>query len=334
MLGDQTQNQWTYDPHGSDFNARVGRLLAGGQDLQVRAEGFDTRTLAAWQIWAWEIGAWLVDLYDIAFPKAGAATDADAAGSLTIATNAAFVCLQATMKAKALDTLTSNIAFENNEKQSRGSVNMDAANAINQPSSSGRREPDGTGYVWVRPCACEHVPVRARVAGQPACTSTMLVPGGGSLPASRAITGPCAFRSVQARHKDHDESCHPGLTAHTLPSIHVQVDEQGGYMGDLPQPDKLGGLTSTSASPHGTLNRTQATYASMGTVQRSMHMWRRVNAGCVESTMHWKEPTYKDHFSHNDKEADKPNKRHYMQKTEFSAYTEAKVKQGGPMVDR
>lgn len=72
----------------------------------------------------------------------------------------------------------------------------------------------------------------------------------------------------------------------------------------------------------------------MSTVQRSMHMWRRVNPGCVEVNTKWKDPTYKEHYANKTKDAEKQDRRYYLQKTDFSEYTEAKVKQGGPMVDR
>lgn len=70
---------------------------------------------------------------------------------MTSATRWSCFHVQATLKSKALANLTSNLEFEKQEKQSRGSANMDAAAAINQClSGSGRKqEPDTTGYVWV-----------------------------------------------------------------------------------------------------------------------------------------------------------------------------------------
>lgn len=56
--------------------------------------------------------------------------------------------LQASMKQKALQTLTGNLQFEKEQKEHHR-VSDDASRLINQTSGSGRREPDTTGYVWV-----------------------------------------------------------------------------------------------------------------------------------------------------------------------------------------
>lgn len=110
----------------------------------------------------------------------------------------------------------------------------------------------------------------------------------------------------------------------------MQVDPKGTYMGELPQPEQPDYVQKAGT----TLSHSQQFYTKMQPVERSMYMWRRINAGCVESTTRWPNPTYKDHFPHDLSNAEKPDKRHHLKKTDFTDFTECKIKQGHAGADR
>lgn len=158
------------------------------------------------------------------------------------------------MRAKAVETLKHNLQFEKEQaQQQRSSGGGETGFLINQPATSGRREPDTKGYVW--------------------------------------------------------------------------VDPQGQYLGDLPQ--RIDPLTASSAADEPSSattdrpNSRQETYIRMTPVQRSMHMWRRVNAGCVEATTRWPAPTYKEHYVDKTPQAEPFSMANHMRKTDFSEYVRA-----------
>ena len=72
----------------------------------------------------------------------------------------------------------------------------------------------------------------------------------------------------------------------------------------------------------------QAEVMGMDPVGRSMHLWRRLNPGCVEETTRLPRSTFTDHFGSKSGvlDAEVPDKTHHLKKTDFSEYTEVKLK--------
>ncbi|KAG2482511.1 hypothetical protein HYH03_018556 [Edaphochlamys debaryana] len=199
------QRTWTYDPQADDHNARVGRILAGGLDLQ------------------------------------------------------------ASMRTKALAEVANQAAFEVAEKANQA-TNYVAAHMNDVPGMNAHvpdsRKPggaDGKGYMWVDPKGRPLGPVGSGAEGEGASTS-----GGGT----------------------------------------------GVLTGKRPQ-----------------MTERQAEWAGMEPVERSMHMWRRVNPGCVRETTKLPVSTFKDHFGPKSRTGvEVPDKEFHLKKTDFSEYTEVKVR--------
>ncbi len=126
---------------------------------------------------------------------------------------------------------------------------------------------------------------------------------------------------------------------------YVWVDPRGGFIapvtagrGEGEEPGASGsGRRADAAATTGRgsgrqgpqLNERQAEYAGMDSTQRSMYMWRRLNPGCMESTTRVPVSTFKDHFgeaSRGGEAAAEPDKTHHLKKTDFSHYTEVKLR--------
>ncbi|GLC68814.1 hypothetical protein PLESTF_000741400 [Pleodorina starrii] len=76
------------------------------------------------------------------------------------------------------------------------------------------------------------------------------------------------------------------------------------------------------------LTERQAAAMSLNTTERSMNLWKKINPGCVEETNRTPLSTFKAHFGPKAEcpEADKVDKTYHYQKTDFSEYTEVKLK--------
>ncbi|KAG2422244.1 hypothetical protein HXX76_016196 [Chlamydomonas incerta] len=123
----------------------------------------------------------------------------------------------------------------------------------------------------------------------------------------------------------------------------VWVDDKGQYMGHVAPPPQsstsqsgapLGastsGATGGGATRGGRPKATERQLEVMGMdpVGRSMHLWRRLNPGCVEETTRLPRSTFTDHFGSKSGvlDAEVPDKTYHLKKTDFSEYTEVKLK--------
>lgn len=100
------------------------------------------------------------------------------------------------------------------------------------------------------------------------------------------------------------------------------VDEKGNLIRNALDPK------STTALSTG-LAMTQRAETELTQNQRSMHLWRRLNPGCVESTTRTPQSTMHEAYNY-DKAAndviDPLDKTAHLKKTEFSEYTEVKLR--------
>jgi hypothetical protein len=75
-----------------------------------------------------------------------------------------------------------------------------------------------------------------------------------------------------------------------------QVDPEGNYI--APVGDRSADAPpSSTGRPGAPLTATQSLYMGMDATQRSMHMWRRLNPGCVPATTLMPISTFNDHFT-------------------------------------
>ncbi|KAG2440607.1 hypothetical protein HYH02_010186 [Chlamydomonas schloesseri] len=217
------QRNWGYDPHADDFNARVGKILSGGLDLQ------------------------------------------------------------ASMRTKALGELASTRAFEAAEREAQR-TNYVAQHMNDDPGMNARvpdsRKPnssrDAAGFVWVdeKGQYMGHVVPQQRTASRSGGVGTS--------------TSGSAFGAAT------------GATA----------------------------ATATTRGGRPKVTERQAEVMGMDPVGRSMHLWRRVNPGCVEETTRLPRSTFTDHFGSRSGvlDAEVPDKTFHLKKTDFSEYTEVKLK--------
>ncbi|KAG1659214.1 hypothetical protein FOA52_008983 [Chlamydomonas sp. UWO 241] len=78
-----------------------------------------------------------------------------------------------------------------------------------------------------------------------------------------------------------------------------------------------------------TLNEKQIAVAALTPNQRSMHLWRKLNPGCMESTIKVPIATAQDTFKMRDGIVHNPDKEQFRKKTEFTAYVEAQMRHVG-----
>ncbi|EFJ41308.1 hypothetical protein VOLCADRAFT_98715 [Volvox carteri f. nagariensis] len=121
------------------------------------------------------------------------------------------------------------------------------------------------------------------------------------------------------------------------PRGYVWVDPKGrtlGPVGDQTGAVPEGGGSSPAeqvaqlSSRRPRLTERQMAAMSMNTSERSMALWKKLNPGCVEETQRTPKSTFKDHFGPKADlpEADKVDKTYHYQKTDFSEYTEVKLR--------
>ncbi|GAX80129.1 hypothetical protein CEUSTIGMA_g7567.t1 [Chlamydomonas eustigma] len=106
----------------------------------------------------------------------------------------------------------------------------------------------------------------------------------------------------------------------------VWVDDSGKTLGPVTEEQFKPPLKA--ASPLDTLNEKQKGVATLTPLDRSMHMWRRINPGCMPSTYKMPHSSMKDQFDNREGLTAPVNKEMHRQKTEFSDYLEKKVKLG------
>mmetsp|Transcript_13262 Transcript_13262/g.23492 ORF Transcript_13262/g.23492 Transcript_13262/m.23492 type:complete len:201 (-) Transcript_13262:730-1332(-) len=75
-----------------------------------------------------------------------------------------------------------------------------------------------------------------------------------------------------------------------------------------------------------TINRRQQQYLAMDPNQRSMYTWRKIAPGASESAYMTPTSTFMDHFNDLGPKRTFPDKRYFLKKTEFTDYTEVKLK--------
>lgn len=101
------------------------------------------------------------------------------------------------------------------------------------------------------------------------------------------------------------------------------VDENGHVVRNAPEKQTL------SSQQAGTSPSRRSAITKMTSTERSMHLWRRLSPGCVESTTKTPESTMHDHFQYDknlNSVIDPLNETYHLKKTEFSEYTEVKLR--------
>ncbi|MEW5316200.1 MAG: hypothetical protein WDW38_007584 [Sanguina aurantia] len=127
------------------------------------------------------------------------------------------------------------------------------------------------------------------------------------------------------------------------PSL-VQVDSQGAYIGPVVPPASVsrnssrsgGGLDSSDGGPpvkHNAVFKADVTgrgyaamYEGLDAAQRSMHMWRRLNAGCVEATTKSPISTFQAHYQYTPERLEPTDFTRHLTKNDFTEYSEVKLK--------
>ncbi|GLI66720.1 hypothetical protein VaNZ11_010658 [Volvox africanus] len=115
---------------------------------------------------------------------------------------------------------------------------------------------------------------------------------------------------------------------------YVWVDSNGCTLGQVGTNEAGGGVSAATdelaalSGRRPRLTEKQAAAMSMNTTERSMNLWKKLNPGCVEETNRTPKSTFKDHFGPKADlpDADKVDKTYHYQKTDFSEYTEVKLK--------
>ncbi|MEW5296776.1 MAG: hypothetical protein WDW36_000031 [Sanguina aurantia] len=69
-----------------------------------------------------------------------------------------------------------------------------------------------------------------------------------------------------------------------------------------------------------------AMYEGLDAAQRSMHMWRRLNAGCVEATTKSPISTFQAHYQYTPERLEPTDFTRHLTKNDFTEYSEVKLK--------
>ncbi|GFR50024.1 hypothetical protein Agub_g12174 [Astrephomene gubernaculifera] len=153
------------------------------------------------------------------------------------------------------------------------------------------------------------------------------------LEAKRALNAADQLRDVPGLNARVEDSRKPGKVE---AAGYMWVDPQGRPLAPPGEGARKSGSGTTNAAAASTasaarrprLTERQAACGAMEPVQRSMHLWSRINPGCVPESYRMPRSTFRDHFGPkaDAEDAEKLDKTNHFKKTDFSEYTEVKLK--------
>uniref|UniRef100_A0A7S0REU6 Uncharacterized protein n=1 Tax=Chlamydomonas leiostraca TaxID=1034604 RepID=A0A7S0REU6_9CHLO len=70
----------------------------------------------------------------------------------------------------------------------------------------------------------------------------------------------------------------------------------------------------------------QRAAAYMDATSRSMHLWRKVNPGCMECNTKLPDSAYTEHYAYNPADVQPPSKERHRMKSDFTAYADMQIR--------
>ncbi|KAJ9515770.1 hypothetical protein QJQ45_008668 [Haematococcus lacustris] len=200
------------------------------------------------------------------------------------------VNLQETFKLHALETAKRSIKFENEVTSGAAPANP----AFYKQNSKGKEAVDTRGYVWVSDTV--------RQPKQPDSWRLMRC-------ASQLIG---LLSEKEQRHS-------------LLILILAEISPEGEVLGAASQ-ETFFDLPPPPTPKQGLATEKQRFFANLDDKQRSMHIWRRLNPGCMESNAMLPVSTHTSHFTYKPEQLQPLDKQSYRIKTEFTEYSDVKVR--------
>ncbi|KAJ9515933.1 hypothetical protein QJQ45_016879 [Haematococcus lacustris] len=106
---------------------------------------------------------------------------------------------------------------------------------------------------------------------------------------------------------------------------YVWISPEGEVLGAASQ-ETFFDLPPPPTPKQGLATEKQRFFANLDDKQRSMHIWRRLNPGCMESNAMLPVTTYTQAFTYKPEQLQPLDKQSYRIKTEFTEYSDVKVR--------